>query len=183
MDKVITCSKCKIVLKEDFCKICNTDEVEFLPDEFLKDILNGQLRLAILIANDAHAKQLDKGGNPYILHPLAVMNLIKEDDYFFNMSCKIVAILHDVVEDTKITLRELSCEFSPYIIRSIDLISKKEGQSKKDYYREIKKNPIARVVKLADLTHNMDISRIKNPKEKDYQRLEVYKERYNYLLK
>lgn len=182
MDKVIICSKCKIILKEDFCRECNIDDVEFVSEDFLKGFMNDLLTIAIRVSNDVHLGQLDKGGNPYILHPLAVMNLIKEDDYFFNMACKIVAILHDTVEDTTLTLEKLSYIFPPYIVKSIDVISKKEGQSKNDYYRGIKKNPIARVVKLADLTHNMDISRIKNPTEKDYKRVEVYKERYDYLF-
>lgn len=183
MDKIIVCNKCENILRVDYCKDCETDDIRYVKQDFLKNHMNELLTIAIRISNDAHLGQVDKGGNPYILHPLAVMNLIKEDDYFFNIACKIVAILHDTVEDTDVTLEKLSYIFPKYIVHSIDIISKREFQSKNEYYRDVKDNPIARVVKLADLTHNMDISRIKNPTDRDYKRVEVYKERYNYLLK
>ena len=160
-------------LVDDYCK--SSKDAPKMP-------LNKLLDKAVEIAIKYHSNQFDKGGNMYILHPLAVMNLIKEDNYFFNLSCKIVAVLHDIIEDTSVTKEMLlDLGFPKSIVNAIDLLTKKEGQSKDDYFKEIKNNPIARVVKLADLTHNMDISRIKNPKEKDFKRVEVYKERYEYL--
>lgn len=151
-----------------------------------KDILNYLNELlfkSIDIANKNHFKQFDKAGIPYILHPLAVMNLIKEDDFVFNLSCKIVAVLHDIIEDTNITKEYLLTIFPSFIVEAIDILSKKEGQSKNSYFKEVKSNRISRIVKLADLTHNIDISRIENPTEKDYKRVEVYKEKYKFLSK
>lgn len=163
---------------EDKMKICRRRNRTF------KQRLNDLIPIAIRIANENHYGQLDKGGCPYILHPLAVMNLIKEEDLYFELSCKITAILHDVIEDTDVTKEYLLKEGIPlYIVEAVDLLSKKEGQSKNQYYKELKKNPIARVVKIADLTHNMDITRIKNPTEKDLKRVEIYKERYKELTK
>ena len=96
---------------------------------------------------------------------------------------KIVGLLHDVVEDTPITLEDLRAIFDEDIVIAIGLLTKTEGFDINEYYAAIKNNPIAREVKMADLTHNMDISRFEGREitEKDRARTEKYKGYYAYL--
>lgn len=125
---------------------------------------------ALHIAKTAHRGQLDKGGNPYILHPIAVSQLVDSEEE------KIVALLHDVVEDTDITLEYLKLEgFSDNIIAAVSVLTKQPGVSYNDYISKLKENTIAARVKVADITHNSDISRIPNPTEKDLERIKRYK--------
>jgi GTP diphosphokinase / guanosine-3',5'-bis(diphosphate) 3'-diphosphatase len=128
------------------------------------------LEKAIEIATKVHANQTDKGGNPYIQHPLRVMNAVDTTEE------KIVAVLHDSVEDSDLTLEDLTAEgFSDRIISAIGAISKRGCEKRKDYLQRVINNPIALKVKIADMTDNMDISRIPNPTEKDYERTRIYK--------
>ena len=121
---------------------------------------------AIEIAAKAHNNQTDKAGEPYILHPLRVMLSVKGE----------TAVLHDVLEDTDITEEYLISEgFSLEIIDALRLLTRKKEDDYMEYISRLKSNRTARAVKLADLTDNMDISRIKNPTEVDYQRLEKYR--------
>ncbi len=133
---------------------------------------------AILLALNAHKGQLDKGGNPYILHPIAVMNRV------VTIEEKIVAVLHDVIEDTEITLDDLRKHgFTEEIIEAINLLTKKEQDSYDEFIEKTINNPISRKVKIADIKENMDISRIKDPTTKDFQRLEKYKKAIERLEK
>jgi (p)ppGpp synthase/HD superfamily hydrolase len=128
------------------------------------------LERAIAIAAAAHAGQVDKGGEPYILHPLRVMLRMH------SVSERIVAVLHDVVEDSEVTLELLEAEgFSQEILSAVDALTKRRGESRSNAARRAKHDPIARVVKLADNAENMDLSRIAAPTEHDYARLEQYK--------
>ena len=128
------------------------------------------LAKAIEIAKTAHNGQVDKKGKPYISHPLRVMN--KMD----TASEKIVAILHDVVEDSELTLKDLTASgFSDRIIEAIDAITKREGQQYENYLARVMNNSIAIKVKIADMTDNADISRIPHPTDKDRARIERYK--------
>jgi (p)ppGpp synthase/HD superfamily hydrolase len=134
------------------------------------------LTKAIEIATQAHQGQVDKAGKPYIFHPLAVMGLVEGE------ADKIVAVLHDVVEDTPITLADLTAEgFSPGCVAAVDAITKRDGEPLDDYLEQVKSDPIAIRVKLADLTRNMDLSRIAEPTAKDFARIERYKEIYQIL--
>ncbi|MEY3304216.1 MAG: HD domain-containing protein [Pseudanabaena sp.] len=127
------------------------------------------LALAIAIANQAHAGQLDKAGKPYILHPLTVMAQMD------TLESKIVAVLHDAIEDSDLKIEDLVEQgFPEFITDAIAAITKLEGEPYEVYILRVKSNAIARKVKIADMTHNMDISRISNPTEKDFQRLEKY---------
>ena len=127
------------------------------------------LALAIAIANQAHAGQLDKAGKPYILHPLTVMAQMD------TLESKIVAVLHDAIEDSDLKIEDLVEQgFPEFITDAIAAITKLEGEPYEVYILRVKSNAIARKVKIADVTHNMDISRISNPTEKDFQRLEKY---------
>jgi (p)ppGpp synthase/HD superfamily hydrolase len=128
------------------------------------------LEKAILIAANAHQGQKDKAGQPYILHPLRVMFSVNGEIE------RICAVLHDVIEDTEVTLDDLRNEgFSEEVLSALDALTKRDGENYDDFITRILPNPIACRVKLADLRDNMDLSRIKNPTEKDYQRIEKYR--------
>lgn len=135
------------------------------------------LEKAIEIAAKAHAGQTDKAGAPYILHPLRVMlSVIGNEE-------KITAVLHDVVEDTEIDFVDLVNEgFSVEIVDALRCLTKLEGESRFDAAHRAVVNPIARAVKLADVTDNMDLSRIAHPTEKDYARLKQYEQVRTILL-
>ena len=114
---------------------------------------------AIDIAYSAHQGQRDKSGRPYFLHPVIVASQMSNE----YETC--TALLHDVIEDTNITLEELEKIFPSEITQAISILTHKDGVDYLDYIREIKRNPIARKVKLADLNHNMDITRLDNPEQ------------------
>jgi (p)ppGpp synthase/HD superfamily hydrolase len=136
------------------------------------------LEKAIIIAASAHQDQVDKGGNPYILHPLAVM-LSLEDEIE-----RICAVLHDVIEDTDITLEYLKNEgFSSEVLTALDALSRRKDESYDEFIDRIIKNKITCHVKLADLKHNMDLSRIKQPSQKDYDRIKKYQKEVKALSK
>ena len=132
------------------------------------------LNKAIEIAAKAHAGQLDKGGKPYILHPLRVMmNFCADDDE----NAQICAVLHDVVEDTAITLDDLRFEgFSEEIIAALGCLTKRDGESYDDFISRILTNQLACKVKNGDLADNMDLTRIPNPTEKDKERIKKYRD-------
>ncbi len=128
------------------------------------------LERAIAIAAEAHAGQLDKAGQSYILHPLRVMFRVE------GTSERIAAVLHDVVEDSPVTLAALAQEgFAPEVLSAVEALTKREGETRLDAARRAAADPIARVVKLADNAENMDLSRISSPTPKDHERLEEYK--------
>jgi len=130
------------------------------------------LNKAIEIALKAHTGQVDKGGNPYILHPLRVMiNFCVDNDE----AAQICAVLHDVVEDTNITLDELRAEgFSDEVITALECLTKQKNESYDDFISRILTNQLACKVKRGDLADNMDLSRVPNPTEKDKERVKKY---------
>ena len=137
---------------------------------------NQLLELAIKVATEAHAGQVDKGGKPYINHPQAVAASLTNTEY------KIVAYLHDVCEDTSITFADLKdMGFTYRIVNSIRLLTKTDELTYEEYLRRLRMDSCARAVKMADLKHNMDITRIPNPSEKDYARIEKYKKSLAFL--
>jgi hypothetical protein len=116
-----------------------------------------QLVAAIGIATKAHGLQEDNAGLPYILHPLYVMGQMDTVDEM------IVAVLHDVVEDTAVGLDEIRnhpAYFSNDIIEAIDAITKRGGESNEDYWTRVKANPLALRVKLMDMAHNCSPERL-----------------------
>lgn len=132
--------------------------------------------LAYSIAEKAHAGQKDKGGQDYFNHPLYVASLVATKNE------KIVALLHDVVEDTDITIDYLKQQgFSCDIIDAIDAITKQENEPYEEYLKRLIQNKLAFSVKIADMTHNSDITRIPNPKQKDFDRVKKYKDKIEYL--
>ena len=111
-------------------------------------------KAAMNIACAAHQGQLDKGGYPYIHHPLHLAEQMP-DEY---TTC--AALLHDVVEDTAVTLEFLSDIFPKEVIEAVALLTHDDGTDYFAYVSAIGRNPIARAVKIADLTHNSDPTRI-----------------------
>lgn len=141
-----------------------------------RDKYNRLLELAIKVATEAHVGQVDKGGKPYINHPQAVAASLTNTEY------KIVAYLHDVCEDTSITSDDLKdMGFTYRIVNSIRLLTKTDELTYEEYLRRLRMDSCARAVKIADLKHNMDITRIPNPSEKDYVRIEKYKKSLAFL--
>ncbi len=133
--------------------------------------------LALEVARKAHAGQKDKSGADYILHPIAVAAKVDTPEE------KMAAYLHDVVEDTDVTLEDLKAlGFPAEVVEAVDCLTKRDGLPLADYLYRVKTNPLARRVKLADLSHNSDISRIPDPKEKDFRRVERYHRETAYLL-
>lgn len=144
--------------------------------------LEKQLVRAIKLAVAAHGMTLDKGGMPYILHPLHVMLFVK------SMKGKIVAVLHDTVEDTEVTIapdrRGLFFRFNPKnftgvysfdsdIIDALDAITKREGENLEEYWSRVKVNPLALEVKLVDIAHNSSPARLAVLPREDAERLLV----------
>lgn len=135
------------------------------------------LERAIAIASTAHAGQVDKGGAPYILHPLKVMLRMS------TLEQRIVAVLHDVVEDCGVSLDDLRKEgFSEEVLSAIESVTKVPGESYEDFVDRAAQNPIGRVVKLADLEENSDLSRITSPSWEDLERVEKYRRAIARLL-
>ena len=130
------------------------------------------LEKAIAIALQAHEGVLDKSGKPYILHPLRLMMQMDSEE------ARITAVLHDVVEDSPITLSDLAASgFSSEILDALALLTHdKDSVPYEDYIEGIKSNALARQVKLADLEHNMDPLRLQAPlSERDLDRLQRYR--------
>ncbi|VVN91462.1 HD domain-containing protein [Pseudomonas fluorescens] len=128
------------------------------------------LERAIAIAANAHEGQVDKGGSPYILHPLKVMLRVG------TLEERIVAVLHDVVEDCGISLDDLRKEgFSETVLEAIASVTKVPGESYEAFIERAALNPVGRVVKLADLEENSDLSRIEQPSWDDLERIEKYR--------
>lgn len=134
---------------------------------------------AIEIAATAHAGQTDKGGKPYILHPLWVMNKVRHLGEEF----MIVAVLHDVIEDTKWELQDFIDEgFSQNVLLALNALTHAQGVNYDTYIKEISLNKIAKAVKLRDLEHNTKVTRLKGLRKKDFDRLEKYHRAYTYLM-
>lgn len=137
----------------------------------------GTLGQAIAIAARAHQHQFDKGGAPYMLHPLRVMQRVTSE------AEQIVAVLHDVVEDSAVTFDDLArAGFAQAVIDALRSVTKIKGESYQDFVARAARNPIGKAVKLADLAENSDLSRIATPGPKDVARLEKYRKATQYLL-
>jgi (p)ppGpp synthase/HD superfamily hydrolase len=135
------------------------------------------LEQAIALAAQQHAGQVDKANAPYILHPLRVMLNVPTIEH------KIVAVLHDVLEDTETSTEDLrKLGFQQQIIDAVLALTKKVGESRLQAAQRTVQNPIARVVKLADIADNMDLSRIQSPTIKDFERLKEYQQVRDILL-
>lgn len=134
-------------------------------------------RKAMKIAFDAHNGQMDKSGIPYIYHPIHLAEQMETEE-----EC-IVALLHDTVEDTNVTFEQLEKEFSNTVIQALKLLTHDKAIEYMDYIKNLKDNPIARKVKLADLRHNSDETRLEYLKEKDRKRNQKYRKAIEILSK
>lgn len=127
------------------------------------------LEVAIALACDSHRGQKDKAGQPYILHPLRLMLS------FESTTEKIVAILHDVVEDSPVTLERLrDLGFEPSVVDAIDALTRREGESYDDFIDRVSANPLAARIKVRDLQDNLDVSRLPSLGDKDARRVAKY---------
>ena len=137
-----------------------------------------KLGLAISIAAKAFEGKTDKGGKPYILHCLRVMNSVNQKDE----DLMIAAILHDIVEDTDYTFSDLTVlGFSDRVIGILHLLTHQKSTPYDEYIKAISVSADATAIKLADLRDNSDITRIKGLRKKDIDRIEKYHKSYIYL--
>ncbi len=126
---------------------------------------------AMSLCFEAHKEQKDKSGLPYVFHPFYVAEQMETEEE------TIVALLHDMVEDTDWSLEALAAEgFGEEVIRALALLTHEKNVNYKQYVRAIKQNPLAKAVKLADLRHNSDLSRLNVIDEKARKRYEQYVE-------
>jgi len=128
------------------------------------------LEAAIQLAVEMHSGQFDRAGKPYILHPLRVMFASPADE-----TSRIIAVLHDVVEDTPITFDDLRQRgFSEAIIAALDCLTRRDDETYAEFIERAANNPLARPVKIADIEDNMDVRRLHVFSEKDQERLKRY---------
>ena len=138
-------------------------------------IYTEMIRKALKICFKAHEGQTDRSGVPYVFHPYHLAEQMDTEEEI------IVALLHDVIEDTEMTIEDLHrVGFSEPVLEAITLLTKTD-LSITEYNEKIRQNPLARKVKIADLKHNMDLSRLKKVTEKDKLRCIVYKMSLEYL--
>lgn len=141
-------------------------------------IYTNMTKKALKICFNAHINQVDKTGMPYVFHPFHLAEQMDDEDSV----C--VALLHDVVEDTDITFDDLIKDgFNDNVINALKLLTHINDTPYKEYVKEIKTNPIAKKVKLADLKHNSDLTRLDLNVDKIPPKLELYKEAIKYLEK
>ena len=128
-------------------------------------------KAALKLCFEAHKDQTDKSGMPYVFHPFHLAEQMKDED------TTVVALLHDVIEDTDYTVDDLDdMGFSERVISAIELMTHDDEVPYMEYVAEIKKNPIAREVKLADLRHNSDVTRLDVITPWDEKRAKKYAE-------
>jgi len=133
---------------------------------------------AIALTAKAFENKFDKGGQPYILHCLFVMNQMPAND----TELMTIAVLHDIVEDTDYSLDNLrAMGYSERVVDGIKSLTHIDGVSYMNYIKIIALNSDARLVKMADLQHNSDIMRMKGLRKKDFERLEKYHTAMAYL--
>jgi len=140
---------------------------------------NGEmLNTMIVIATNAHNGQFDKGGYPYILHPMTVMNIYRTNYGITNASVEALCMCigHDLFEDTSVTAHDLrSAGVSEAVIQGIFKLTKMPGQTHEEYVKQVISGGIDVIrVKKCDIEHNSDITRLKGVREKDIARMEKY---------
>lgn len=140
--------------------------------------LNETLSTCISIAVEAHASQFDRGGNPYILHPLTVMYRLREAGYDIYTQC--IGVLHDVMEDCQDWTRARLLErgVPELVVDSLELMTHNDSVEYFDYIEGMRNDIRCLRVKLEDISHNSDIRRLKGLRQKDFARLERYSKAY-----
>jgi (p)ppGpp synthase/HD superfamily hydrolase len=137
--------------------------------------MKNSIRQAYQIAFEAHRFKFDLSGEAYINHPLAVCDMVK------SKKAKIVALLHDVIEDSDYTRADLERYFTEDICNAVEALTRKKGENYFKYIESLKHNELAKTVKIADLKHNMDVSRLKEIHDCDIKRLKKYLCAYHIL--
>ena len=128
------------------------------------------------LATKAHEGQIDKAGLPYITHPERVASRME------NPEAQVIGWLHDTVEDTPITLRDIETTFGPETAAAVDAISRRDGEPWSDYLDRVAANPMARQVKISDLIDNSNLNRIPHVTLKDVERQKKYNKALKKLL-
>lgn len=124
---------------------------------------------AIRLCFEAHKNQVDKSGLPYVFHPFHLAEQMKDE------LSTVAALLHDVVEDTSYTLEDLrKMGFPEAVLDALVLLTHEDNIPYLDYVARLKSNPIAREVKLADLRHNSDLTRLNHVDDRAMKRVEKY---------
>lgn len=134
-----------------------------------------ELTVAEYVAEKAHFGQVDKAGVDYIEHPRAVASMVSGVDE------KICALLHDIMEDTEFPESALRILFGDEIVDTLLLLTHRNGDSYEEYIEKISKSELATKVKIADLTHNSDLTRLRTVTEKDIQRYNKYQKSVEFL--
>ena len=133
-------------------------------------IYTDMTKKALKLCFEAHQDQTDKSGVPYVFHPFHLAEQMSDED------CTIAALLHDVVEDSEYRLDDLrSYGFSVVVLEALSLLTHEPGVPYFDYIENLKGNYIAKTVKLVDLRHNSDLSRLDHITDRDLQRVAKYK--------
>lgn len=141
-------------------------------------IYTNATKKALKLCFEAHKDQRDKSDIPYVFHPFHLAESMTDE------TTTVVALLHDVVEDTSFTLEDIKKEgFSDEVIEALRLLTHKDGVDYMDYVAAIKQNPIAKAVKLADLAHNSDTTRLDVVDERAKERVKTYAQAKELLLK
>ena len=131
------------------------------------------IEAAKALATKAHSGQSDKAGLPYITHPARVAERLESPEE------KVVGWLHDTVEDTALTVADISNQFGPETAAAVEAVSRRDGEAWEDYIDRVAANPVARAVKISDLIDNSNLGRIPRVTLKDVKR----QARYNNALK
>lgn len=139
---------------------------------------NKNIEKALKIAYKAHENQFDKGGEPYINHPLHIAKMLNSEDEI------ITALLHDVIEDSNITKKDLiDFGFNKNVINALSCLTRKRNEDYFSYINKVKSNTLAKKIKILDLEHNLDVKRLSKITNKDLQRIEKYKKALAILKK
>lgn len=140
-------------------------------------IYTQMIKKAMKICFEQHKNQIDKSGIPYVFHPIHIAEQMKDEDSI------IVALLHDVIEDTNLTLNDLArYGFNQEVLNALKCMTHDKSISYFDYIKGIGENSIARKVKIADLQHNSNLARLEKITSDDLKRMEKYKKSLNYLI-
>ena len=140
-------------------------------------IYTDQTKKALALCFAAHKDQVDKSGMPYVFHPFHLAEQMQTEETVT------AALLHDVVEDTEYTLEDLRrMGFAESVLEALALLTHDDQVPYMDYVRTLRSNPIARAVKLADLKHNSDLSRLDKVDEKALRRVEKYHQAMELLM-
>ena len=140
-------------------------------------MLSTDVKTAWEWAERLHRGQKDKSGAPYIGHPARVAGRLQFPEE------QVVGWLHDTVEDTGLTLREIEAQFGPETAAAVDAMSRRDGEAWDDYLQRVRQNSTARAVKISDLIDNSNLTRLENVTLRDVLRQEKYNKALQYLMK